>query len=75
MPLLCLSGERELHPRLAGFAREVSQAAVNSPSTHWAEVDKADHTHAGRFEEAADLILQWLEELQVQPDLQPTAGA
>ena len=75
VPLLSLSGEREVHPRLTGFAREVVEAAVNSPSAHWAEVDKADHTHAGRFEEAADLIIEWLTGLEAQAELQPTTGS
>ncbi len=74
VPLLCLSGEREVHPRLTGFARELKEAAVNSPSTHWAEVDKADHTHAGRFEEAAEFMIEWLDGLRSHASLQPTAG-
>jgi alpha/beta superfamily hydrolase len=75
VPLLCLSGEREVHPRLIGLAREVSEAAVNSPATHWDEVDKADHTHAGRFEEASQFIIEWLEGLEAQANLQSTVGA
>ncbi len=76
VPLLCLSGSREVHPRLIGFAHEVSEAAVNSPSAHWAEVDKADHTHAGRFEEATELMMEWLAGLQTQAaGLQPATGA
>ncbi len=75
VPLLSLSGEREVHPRLSGFAREVVEAAVNSPSAHWAEVDKADHTHAGRYEEAAEFIIEWLTGLETQAELQPTSGS
>ena len=75
VPLLSLSGEREVHPRLSGFAREVVEAAVNSPSAHWAEVDKADHTHAGRYEEAAEFIIEWLTGLETQAELQPTTGS
>ena len=75
VPFLSLSGEREVHPRLSGFAREVVEAAVNSPSAHWAEVDKADHTHAGRYEEAAEFIIEWLTGLETQAELQPTTGS
>ena len=74
VPLMSLSGEREIHPRLTGFAREIVDAAVNSPSAHWAEVDKADHTHAGRFEEAAEFIIEWLTSLESQSQLQPAVG-
>ena len=76
VPLLTLSGTREVHPRLTGFAQAMAEAAVNSPHAHWAEVDKADHTHAGRFDEAAQLMLEWLDSLKAtaRPQARTPAG-
>jgi alpha-beta hydrolase superfamily lysophospholipase len=67
IPLLAIAGSLETHTRLQDMARDLAQAAVNSPKAEYAIVEGGDHSLANKKREASTNVLRWLSSLATQP--------
>ena len=75
VPLLSMSGSKEVHARLNNVGKDLAASAVNSPLAQWVEVEGAEHGHAGKFEESSLNLLDWLARLANEPVLATAPGA
>jgi len=67
IPLFAMSGSLETHTRLRDIARDLAQAAVNSPRAEYKIVEGGNHGLSSRSQEALAAVLSWLASLSLQP--------
>ncbi len=66
IPLLAIAGSLETHTRLQDMARDLAEAAVNSPKAEYVIVGGGDHSLANKKRDASTNVLRWLSTLTAQ---------
>lgn len=67
IPMFVLGGSLETHTRLLNMARDLAEAAVNSPQAEYTIIDGGEHSIANKRKEASTTVLRWLASLAPQP--------
>ena len=67
IPMFVLGGSLETHTRLLNMAKDLAEAAVNSPQAEYKIIDGAEHAIANKKKEASTTVLGWLSSLSPQP--------
>jgi alpha-beta hydrolase superfamily lysophospholipase len=67
IPMFVVGGSLESHTRLLNMAKDLAEAAVNSPEVECAIIEGGNHSIANKKKEAATTVLRWLASLSPQP--------
>ena len=67
VPVIAISGSLETHTRLKDIARDMVQAAVNSPRAEYVIIEGGDHSLNNCKQDASARVLNWLGSLTPQP--------
>lgn len=66
IPMFIVGGSLETHTRSLNMAKDMAEAAVNSPKAEYVIIDGGDHAIANKKKEAATTVLRWLASLKSQ---------
>ena len=67
IPMFVLVGSLETHTRLLNMAKDLADAAVNSPRAEYVIIDGGEHAIANKKQEASATVLRWLASLSPLP--------
>ncbi len=67
IPMFVMAGSLETHTRLLNMAKDLADAAINSPGAEYVIIDGGEHSIANKKKEASTTVLRWLASLSLQP--------
>ncbi|PKB66282.1 MAG: hypothetical protein BZY81_07585 [SAR202 cluster bacterium Io17-Chloro-G4] len=67
IPMFVVGGSLETHTRLLNMAKDLADAAVNSPLAGYVIIDGGEHSIANKKKESSTTVLRWLASLTAQP--------